>query len=163
QLIGLGRVADRTDVLLGEDKAPASAGDLIRARDNAPGIRTGDGRTLTNRAVLVIDGWTGTGDRRRAIMRRAGDREEAGQPPTWSEPFTIPATYLENHAELAYAGNTHVAEGRTVDTAHLVIGDEANREAVYVALSRGRARNTVYAATDTQPAADKQLQDLGRF
>ena len=34
--------------------------------------------------------------------------------------------YLEENAELEYAGNVYVSQGRTVDTAHLVVvGDRS--------------------------------------
>ena len=49
----------------------------------------------------------------------------------WSAPFELPEDYIEQHADLAYAGNVHVAEGRTVDTAHLVV-DETRRAGVAV-------------------------------
>jgi len=35
----------------------------------------------------------------------------------------VPKSYLAQNAELAYAGNVHVAQGRTVDTAHLLVTD----------------------------------------
>ena len=40
---------------------------------------------------------------------------------TWTEPFRVPRSYLAHNAELGYAGNVHVAQGRTVDTAHLLV------------------------------------------
>ena len=43
----------------------------------------------------------------------------------------MPAAYLQESAELAYAGNVHVAEGRTVDAGHPVIEAGATRSLVY--------------------------------
>ncbi len=48
----------------------------------------------------------------------------------------------------------HVAQGRTVDTAHLVVDDAAGRESLYVGMTRGRERNTAYVVTERARAAD---------
>ncbi len=40
---------------------------------------------------------------------------------TWTGPFRVPRSYLARNAELGYGGNVHVAQGRTVDTAHLLV------------------------------------------
>ena len=76
----------------------------------------------------------------------------------WSAPFELPEDYLESHADLAYAGNVHVAQGRTVDTAHLVVDETAGRESLYVGMSRGRERNTAYVVTERARAADLSPQ-----
>jgi hypothetical protein len=72
----------------------------------------------------------------------------------WSAQFELPEEYIEQHTDLAYAGNVHVAEGRTVDTAHLVVDDTIGRESFYVGMSRGRERNTAYMVTERARAAD---------
>lgn len=54
-------------------------------------------------------------------MRR--QRQDA----TWTAPFKVPRSYLESSAELAYAGNIHVAQGRTMDTAHLLVTETLSR------------------------------------
>ena len=87
RLIGLGRVADRADVVLGRDGNEASVGDLVIARANAKDIDAG-GEPLANRHVLILDGWTGEGDSRQATVRR---QTADG----WTAPFTVPASYLE--------------------------------------------------------------------
>ena len=48
----------------------------------------------------------------------------------------------------------HVAEGRTVETAHLVVDETAGRESLYVGMTRGRERNTAYVVTEPARAAD---------
>lgn len=143
QLIALGQVADRSDVVL-EDGNDASTGDLVRARQNSS-IRA-DGQALANRDTLRITGWQGAGPRRQALAVR---QVSPGQ---WSRPFLLPASYLREHAELAYAGNTHVAEGRTVDTAHLVVSDGTTREGLYVGMTRGRQSNTAHVVTSAGAA-----------
>lgn len=42
----------------------------------------------------------------------------------------------------------------TVDRAFAVIGDSANREWAYVAMSRGRDQNTVYLSTSAREACN---------
>ena len=47
---------------------------------------------------------------------------------TWTGPFRVPRSYLADNAELGYGGNVHVAQGRTVDTAHLLLTDSLSRQ-----------------------------------
>lgn len=46
----------------------------------------------------------------------------------WSAAFPVPGSYLEASAELQYAGNIHVAQGRTADTAYLLVTDTLSRQ-----------------------------------
>jgi hypothetical protein len=87
------------------------------------------------------------------VRLRTGRDPQTGQL-SWSAPFELPTAYLREHVQLGYAGNVHVAQGRTVDTGHLVIDDSAGREAFYVGMSRGRERNTAYVVTERARAAD---------
>jgi hypothetical protein len=117
------------------DGNQAGTGDLIRARLNAK-INAG-GRQLTNRDTLRIIGWYGPS----AQVRR---RELDG---SWTRPFLIPRAYLAASAELDYAGNTHVGQGRTVDTGHLLVTETLSRQSLYVGLTRGRESNTAHIVT----------------
>ena len=113
----------------------AGAGDLIRARLNTE-IDAG-GRQLTNRDTLKVTAFRGP------------DAEVRRQRPdgTWTEPFRVSRSYLAHSAELAYAGNVHVAQGRTVDTAHLLVTESLSRRALYVGMTRGREANTAHVVT----------------
>jgi hypothetical protein len=115
----------------------AGIGDLIRARLNAH-IDAG-GRPLTNRDPLQITAFRG----RDAEVRR--QRLDG----TWTGTFRVPRAYMSASAELAYAGNVHVAQGRTVDTAHLLVTDTLSRQALYVGMTRGRQANTAHVVTGT--------------
>ena len=117
------------------DGNQAGTGDLIRARLNTK-INAG-GQELTNRDTLQITGWHGP----HAQVRR---RELDG---TWTSPFLVPRAYLADSAELDYAGNTHVGQGRTVDTAHLLVTGTLSRRSLYVGLTRGRESNTAHIVT----------------
>lgn len=133
KLIQLGTVQRPQAALADGDQA--GTGDLIRARLNTT-IDAG-GRELTNRDTLRIAGWHGP----HAQVRR---RELDG---TWTSPFLVPRAYLADSAELDYAGKTHVGQGRTVDTAHLLVTGTLSRQSLYVGLTRGRESNTAHIVT----------------
>jgi ATP-dependent exoDNAse (exonuclease V) alpha subunit len=133
KLIQLGTV-QRPQAALA-DGNQAGTGDLIRARLNT--TINADGRELTNRDTLRITGWHGPD----VQMRR---RELDG---TWTSPLLVPRAYLAGSAELDYAGNTHVGQGRTVDTAHLLVTGTLSRRSLYVGLTRGRESNTAHIVT----------------
>ena len=113
----------------------AGVGDLVRARLNIK-IDAG-GRQLTNRDTLKVTAFPGPD----AEVRR--QRLDG----TWTEPFRVSRAYLAANAELAYAGNVHVAQGRTVDTAHLLVTETLSRQALYVGMTRGRQANTAHVVT----------------
>src|SRR5205807_2532698 len=68
--------------------------------------------------------------------------------------FTVPAAYLEENSELAYAGNVFVAQGRTVDTTHLVVSEGMTRDLLYVGMTRGRQENHAHVVTGPPDPAD---------
>ena len=138
RLIERRQVADRTDIVLA-DGNPASTGDLVRARLNTR--IDADGQTLANRDTIRIEDWQDSGLGRLAVVVR---RTPPGQ---WSRPFFVPAAYLESSAELDYAGNVHVAQGRTVDTGHLVVSEGMSRDLLYTGSTRGREKNTIHVVT----------------
>ena len=78
--------------------------------------------------------------------RLAAVRRQTG-PDQWSRPFFVPVAYLQSDGELAYAGNVHVAQGRTVDRGHLVVDSGAIRSHVYTGATRGREKNTLHVVT----------------
>ena len=69
---------------------------------------------------------------------------------------TLPATYVREHVELAYATTVHGAQGETVDQAHLLIGETTGAAAAYVGMTRGRNRNTAHLVADTLEDARAQ-------
>jgi conjugative relaxase-like TrwC/TraI family protein len=125
----------------------AGIGDLVRARLNAE-IDAG-GRRLTNRDTLQVTAFRGPD----AQVRR--QRLDG----TWTASFRVSRAYLARHAELAYAGNVHVAQGRTVDTAHLLVTESLSRQALYVGMTRGRRSNTAHVVTGkTAPPGHQPYQ-----
>jgi hypothetical protein len=63
----------------------------------------------------------------------------------------LPAAYVAEHVELAYASSAHRAQGRTVDTAHAFVTSTTTREALYVLATRGRESNQLYVDTHYDP------------
>ena len=145
RLAQLGAVGPPQAVL--SDGNHAGTGDLIRARLNTE--IDAAGRKLTNRDTLKVAGWRGPDVE---VWRQRPDG-------TWTGAFRVPRSYLARNAELAYAGNVHVAQGRTVDTAHLLVTGTLSRQALYVGMTRGRQANTAHVVTGkTAPAGHEPYQ-----
>ena len=96
-----------------------------------------DGRRLTNRDTLKITGWKDGNAQARRLLPDG----------TWSASFMLPREYIANNTELAYAGNIHVAQGRTVDISHVLVTEPLSRESLYVGLTRGREANFAWTVT----------------
>ncbi|MEV0773557.1 MobF family relaxase [Nocardia salmonicida] len=62
--------------------------------------------------------------------------------------------YIRDHTELGYASTVHRAQGMTVDRAHLLMNTTLGRALAYVGLTRGKALNAIYVATDMVPDPD---------
>jgi conjugative relaxase-like TrwC/TraI family protein len=63
----------------------------------------------------------------------------------------LPASYVAENVELAYASTAHRAQGRTVGTAHAFVSPTTTREVLYVALTRGSESNHLYVDTHYDP------------
>ena len=75
----------------------------------------------------------------------------------------LPADYVTDHVELAYASTVHGVQGDTVTAAHLVIGDQTGAAAAYVGMTRGRAANTAHlVAADPADAREQWIAVFGR-
>jgi hypothetical protein len=71
----------------------------------------------------------------------------------------VSRAYHARSAELAYAGNVHVAQGRTVDTVRLLVTESLSRQALYVGMTRGRQANTAHVITGNIAPPDKALPE----
>jgi len=142
RLIQLGTVGPPQVAL--SDGNQAGVGDLVRARLNTE-IDAG-GRPLTNRDTLKVTAQRGP---HAEVRRQRADG-------TWTEPFQVPRSYLADNAELGYGGNVHVAQGRTVDTVHLLVTESLSRQALYVGMTRGREANTAHVVTGKTASAGKK-------
>jgi len=166
-LIAWGLVSDGPTVTL-RDEAQASTSDWIMARKNANQIAAGQpGRTLANRDILrIVSTEAGAAGLLVQVQRLTG-HDAATEQETWSAPFLLSRAYLREEAQLAYAVTFHSAEGQTVDSGISVFTGEEDRQAVNVALTRGRNRNEAWVITGwriADPAAGAQpAPELARY
>jgi exodeoxyribonuclease V alpha subunit len=117
-------------------------GDRIATRRNDPGIDVANRETWT-----VLDTQPGGG---LTVAGEAGRR-------------TLPAAYVREHVELAYATTAYGAQGSTVSTAHVLIGDQTSASSAYVGMTRGRDRNTAHlVAPSLQDARRQWVEVFGR-
>lgn len=119
------------------DGTSAAAGDTVITRHNDRRLRTG------RRWVRNGNRWTITSVRDDGSMavRAAGG--------SWGGAIVLPAEYVAEHLDLGYAITSYRAQGVTVDTSHVLTDPSMTRENFYVAMTRGKDSNRVYAITDT--------------
>ncbi|MEV8530241.1 MobF family relaxase [Streptomyces sp. NPDC052000] len=118
-------------------------GDMIQLRDNNRRLTSASGdRFATNRDVVKVLGIAEDG----SVTAAYDD----------GDTVTLPSSYVQKHVDLAYAGTIHSIQGRTVGTAHSYWDGSGSREAFYVAMSRGRERNTAYMSTDMPGVPEEQ-------
>lgn len=130
------------------DGTRASRGDIVITRRNDRRLTLGQGWVKNNDRWIV----TTAHDDGSLTIRRETSR--------WRTTLTLPAAYVAEHVELGYAITAHRVQGATVDTAHTVVSSpEMTREALYVAMSRGRESNRVYVANDEQHLEEHQHRD----
>lgn len=134
------------------DGTTAGVGDLIVTRRNDRRLSIGTGGWVKNGDRWQVSGRYEDGS---LVARRIGrDDTPRGQA------IVLPASYVATEVELGYATSVHRAQGSTVDTAHAVIDPAtANRELLYVALTRGRHANHAYVTLGADEEAE-QHHDL---
>jgi conjugative relaxase-like TrwC/TraI family protein len=144
-----GRVSEGQTVRLA-GQTRASAGDMILTRHNDRTLRYG------------YAGWVRNGDRwqittvhddgsvtaQRIDPDADTDARNADRQRLSGQMVRLPAAYVAEHVDLGYAITAHRAQGLTVDTAYTVASPSMSREYLYVALTRGRASNTVFVPVD---------------
>ncbi|HTT90436.1 MAG TPA: hypothetical protein VMF65_12865, partial [Acidimicrobiales bacterium] len=74
----------------------------------------------------------------------------------------LPAAYVREHVELAYATTAYRAQGRTVATAHALAPPTTSREVLYVSATRGREDNRLYVDTYFDPDPPTSHPGLAR-
>ena len=158
ELVALGRVHE-TGVPLGMQGTVAGVGDLVQARRNGWELIGFEGNTRApiNRECYRVTGVRANGG---LTVAPVHGRDDGGE--QLGEPLVLPASYVAEHVTLGYASTVHAAQGRTVDTAHAVIGAGTDAAGAYVALTRGRERNTAWTVTTALPedAAPGEAHDV---
>ena len=117
-------------------------GDRVATRRNDPDLQ------VANRQTWTV---TGIGEDGSLLLHGHGrDRE-------------IPSDYATRFVELAYATTVHGAQGDTVESAHVLIGEHTGAAAAYVAMTRGRESNTAHlVAADLDDARRQWVDVFGR-
>lgn len=108
-------------------------GDEVVTRRNDRTLKTSKGLMVKNR-----DHWT--------IQRIHNDGAVTLTGPTGT--VTLPADYVGEHVELGYAQTSHASQGRTVDTALLLVDALTDSRGVYTPMTRGRSSNHAYVAVE---------------
>lgn len=132
---------------VGADQAPICIGDLVQTRLNTNTIATSDRTRVLNRDVWRITGINADGDLLATHTRTAVTAE-------------IPAAYAHDHVVLAYATTIAGAQGRTLDTGHVLVTPRTTAGALYVGMTRGRGANHAYVISDSHDHEEFQLGDL---
>jgi len=137
------RVASGAVVAEGVDVAgaiTAGVNDLVVTREN-------------NRRLKTDTGWVKNGD----VWSVSATHSDGSMTVTRIDgegSVLLPASYVAQNVELAYATTVHRAQGRTVDTAHAFVSPTTTREVLYVALTRGSDSNHLYVDTHYDPDPD---------
>jgi conjugative relaxase-like TrwC/TraI family protein len=149
ELVRLGRV-EEDGVPLSRQGTLAGVGDLVQARLNRWDLEGYDGnrRGPINRETYRV---LATRDDGGLIVAPLLGRDQVGAD-ILGDQLALPGSYVNEHMTLGYASTVHAAQGLTVDTAHSVATYRTGHAALYVALTRGRDRNTTYVCTRFAPA-----------
>jgi conjugative relaxase-like TrwC/TraI family protein len=123
-------------------------GDEVVTRRNDRRLQTDQGQMVKNR-----DQWTITAihpDRSITVTGRTGT-------------VRLPAEYVADEIRLGYAQTSHVSQGRTADTALLLVDCPADHTGIYTPMTRGREANHAYVVVeDNQTALDLVTQAISR-
>jgi len=75
----------------------------------------------------------------------------------------LPASYVKDHLELAYATTVYGAQGQTVAAAHLLVGEHTGAAGAYVGMTRGRETNIAHlVAGNVTDARDQWVATFAR-
>ncbi|WP_235529427.1 MobF family relaxase [Nocardioides sp. Soil774] len=126
-------------------------GDLVTQRGELVGVgdRVSTRRNDRGLGVANRDTWQVTGsnaDRSLIVTGRAGIR-------------ILPHEYVVQHVELAYATTAYGAQGETVESAHLLLGETTSAASAYVGMTRGRNTNTAHLVAESVDDARAQWID----
>ena len=135
-----GRVTEGTVAESGlaiADGQRAGVGDEVMTRQN-------------NRLLTIGRSWVKNGDRF-VVTAASPDGSMAVRRGNGGAEVKLPADYVAQHVELAYATTSYRSQGRTVDTTHSLVSPTTTREVLYVAATRGRESNMLYVDTTFDP------------
>ncbi|MBP2527340.1 MobF family relaxase [Rhodococcus sp. PvP104] len=132
------RVVSRGDTVGVGDTVIARKNSMLYAADRTPLGRVINGQLFT-------------------VTGLAEDGSLAVRDQNTGSDMLIPADYASKSIHLGYAATIHRSQGATVDTTHAVIDTSVDRAGLYVAMTRGKKENRVYAVCD--PVLDLGAED----
>jgi hypothetical protein len=139
---------DPTTIGLHADGQQLLVGDEVVTRRNDRTLRTDRGVMVKNRDHWTIE--TIHDDDSVTLTGRTGT-------------IQLPAGYAAECVELGYAQTSHATQGRTVDTALLMVDTLTDSRGIYTPMTRGRNANQAYVVTDNNhTAVDVLTQAIGR-
>jgi hypothetical protein len=118
-------------------------GPIVTIADGTAGV--GD-RIVTRRNDRIINAghtWVRNGDTWTVTAAATNGSIRARRDSDYAE-VVLPADYVAEHVDLAYATTAYRVQGRTVDSAHALVRSTSSRETLYVGATRGRIGNTLY-------------------
>ncbi|MGI5243193.1 MobF family relaxase [Dactylosporangium sp. CA-139066] len=117
----------------------ASVGDTIVTRRNDRRLTTDDstpgGKWVANRDTWRVGDVAANGD---LHVRNT----------TSAAAVLLPAAYVAEHVQLAYAATVDSAQGRTVDTGRALVDEAVTRAKLYVMATRGKLVNVIHVITN---------------
>lgn len=138
---------DDSQSVFGSDGLSIGRGDVIQTRRNGSGVR------VANRQVWVVQS-VGEDGAVWATERAAGRRARS---------VRLPADYVSDDTQLAYAATAYGVQGVTAAEAHTIVNDETGAASVYVGMTRGRSSNRLHlVAAEVDDARGQFVLAAGR-
>lgn len=141
------------------DGVQVGVGDRVVTRANDRRLRTSEGGFVRNGDLWHITAVHPDGA---LTLVPAGHYQPRTTPHAPAVSVVVPGEYVRANVELGYASTIHRAQGITVEQALVLLTPGMGRQGLYVAMTRGRALNRVYVATDVPDPDCDTPPDPGR-
>ena len=135
QVARINHVAHRVRVVTGQaaDSVITSSGEQIGAGDTIATRQNNAEVGVANREMWTVIGSSAAG------LHVKGENGQR----------VLPPAYVHEHVELAYATTAYGAQGSTVTTSHVLIGEHTGAASAYVGMTRGRERNVAHLVAES--------------
>lgn len=128
----------------GSDGLPVGRGDLIQTRKNDTALG------VANRQQWIVQHVEEDG----TVWAVEADNERKRE-----HTVRLPASYVAEHAHLAYASTAYGVQGVTVPVSHTILTDAMTGPAIYVGMTRGKNENQLHIIADNLADAREQFID----
>ena len=167
QVAAINGLVHRVRVSTGEatDGVVTAAGERVGVGDRIATRRNDATLDVANREVWTVIAADPAGHPAgEARGERRGEPGDGGLTVTGAAGTRhLPAAYVREHVELAYVTTIYGAQGETVPTCHVVIGDHTSASSAYVGMTRGREHNIAHlVAASPEEARQKWIEVFAR-